>query len=136
MFGNDKNAKPEEVTYLVILGRLSRLEIDKLLKNTFPQVWRDNFSKQSLTKPVNKVTGDDKHHDLIADLKTNKLDVKSLKLLSTIFGRVIQNKKEYDLFIEGLTSDSELFGANTQPKVMAAYKKYPQLITLRLLELF
>ncbi|CAH0447980.1 hypothetical protein SM033_00156 [Vibrio phage vB_VpaM_sm033] len=135
MFGKT-TAKPEEVTYLVILGRLTRLEIDKLLKETAPVTWRNDFSKRTMKDPVNKLVATNKHKDLINDITTNKLDIRFRKLLSTVFGRVIQNEEEYTLLLTGLTSDSALFGGDNQEKVIERYRAYPELIVLRLLELF
>lgn len=134
MFGKGKEETPVS-SYLTIFGRIGKVGLfTNVLFNVGQKTWRDELRKKAVEAPINKRIAENSFHPALAELGQLKFEKIIIGRLSLLSGRVLQSEEEANTFLNGLTSDSWAFGVDSSTLV-AAYKKYPVLVWLRLLEL-
>ncbi|UKZ10979.1 hypothetical protein CZP2022_256 [Vibrio phage C-ZP2022] len=129
--------QPEEKpTYLEIMGRYAAIKSNGFSFTSFVNKdWIANYQKASLTKAVNNKIADNTYAELISEVNSQQIKKKIINCLGVFFGRCVQSQEETEILLEGLASDAWLYGKQTKD-IVAIYKKKPELVWLRIIELY
>ncbi|QNI20966.1 hypothetical protein [Vibrio phage vB_pir03] len=132
------SAKPveEKPTYLEIMGRYAKLKSNGFSFVSFVnKAWLESYQKSSIQKSVNSMIADGTYAELVSEVNSQQLKKKIINTLGVFFGRCVQSQEESDILLEGLASDAWLYGKQTKD-IVTIYKKKPELVWLRIIELY